>query len=64
MADDDDSNPYKYLKGSENLTVNKLNLQHNVNYKSISMGRLMQESSSNNQYALRDCSTLLAPVVL
>jgi hypothetical protein len=58
LNDDDDLNPYKHLKGFQNLIIDKLNSHHNINQKSVAIGRLIQESSSNNQYAMYNCSTL------
>jgi hypothetical protein len=58
LKDNDDLNPYRYLKDFENLTIDKLNLHPNVNYKSISVGHLIEESSSLNQYSTHNCSIL------
>ncbi|UJR24114.1 hypothetical protein I4U23_027081 [Adineta vaga] len=58
LTDNDDLNPYKYEKGFENVTIDKLNFYHNVNHKSVSIGRLIQESSSYDPYAMHSCSTL------
>jgi len=58
LKDNDDLNPYRYLKDFENLTIDKLNLHHNVNYKLISVGHLIEESSSLNQYSTHNCSIL------
>ncbi|CAF1293076.1 unnamed protein product [Rotaria sordida] len=58
LTEDDELKPYKYLKGFENLTIDALNYSHHVNYKSISIGRLKQESSIDSKYAMHDCSTL------
>ncbi|CAM4839604.1 unnamed protein product [Rotaria magnacalcarata] len=57
LKDSDDLIPYKNVKGFENITIDELNAQHNVNYKSISIGRLI-EFCSTNQYATHNCSTL------
>ncbi|CAF1353390.1 unnamed protein product [Rotaria sordida] len=58
LTDDDALKPYRYLKGPENLTIEKLNYSHHVNYKSISIGNLIQESSSDNQYGMHNCTIL------
>lgn len=58
LIEDDDLKPYRYLKNFENLTIDTLNYSHHVNYKSISIGHFVQESSIDNQYAMHDCSTL------
>jgi hypothetical protein len=55
----DDLIPYRYIKGFDNVTIDKLNSHHNANYKSISIGRLIEScSTSQYQYATHDCSTL------
>ncbi|CAF1050651.1 unnamed protein product [Rotaria sp. Silwood1] len=59
LTQNDDLKPYRYLKDFENLTIDTLNYSHHVNNKSISIGRLIQEASLDNQYAMHDCSTLL-----
>lgn len=58
LANEDDLYPYKYVKGFEDVTIEKLNSYHNVNYKSISIGNLIQNPSIDNQYAMHSCSTL------
>ncbi len=54
----EDLNPYKYLPGFQHITVDKLNLYHHVNYKSISIGHLIKEACENDPYSLHNCSTL------
>jgi hypothetical protein len=58
LTDNDDLNPYKHEKGFEDVTIDKLNFYHNVNHKSVSIGRLIEKSSSNNAYAMHSCSAL------
>jgi len=49
----------KSIKGFDNVTIDKLNSHHNANYKSISIGRLIEScSTSQYQYATHNCSTL------
>jgi hypothetical protein len=50
--------PYQYLKNFKNLTIDKLNHSHHVNYKSISIGNLIKEACQDYPYALHNCSTL------
>ncbi|CAF4947734.1 unnamed protein product, partial [Rotaria sp. Silwood1] len=49
LYDKNDLNAYKYTKGFELLTIDN---------KSISIGYLIEESSSNNNYEMHNCSTL------
>jgi V8-like Glu-specific endopeptidase len=58
LYDKNDLNAYKYTKGFELLTIDKLNYHHNVDNKSISIGYLIEELSSNNNYGMHNCSTL------
>ncbi|CAM4811475.1 unnamed protein product [Rotaria magnacalcarata] len=58
LYDSNDLNAYKYTNGFELVTIDKLNYLHNVNNKSISIGYLIQESSSNSCYGMHNCSTL------
>ncbi|CAF1485753.1 unnamed protein product [Rotaria sordida] len=58
LYDKNDLNAYKYTKGFELLTIDKLNYHHNVDSKSISIGYLIEESSSNNNYGMHNCSML------
>jgi hypothetical protein len=57
-VDKSDLNPYEHIKGFKNVTPDALNYHHNADSKSISIGRLIQESFSDNQYAMHNCSTL------
>ncbi|CAF5221061.1 unnamed protein product, partial [Rotaria magnacalcarata] len=58
LYDSNDLNAYKYTNGFELVTIDKLNYLHNVNNKSISIGYLIQKSSSNSCYGMHNCSTL------
>ncbi|CAF3924175.1 unnamed protein product [Rotaria sordida] len=58
LYDKNDLNAYEYTKGFELLTIDKLNYHHNVDSKSISIGYLIEESSSNNNYGMHNCSML------
>lgn len=58
LAEDYQLSPYKYVKGFQNVTLDTLNYSHHANYKSVSIGHLVQQSCLNNQYALHSCSTL------
>ncbi|CAF4563919.1 unnamed protein product, partial [Rotaria sp. Silwood2] len=58
LIDQDELKPYQYLKDFNDLTIDKLNIYHNVNYKSISIGNLIKEASESDQYSLHNCSTL------
>ncbi|CAF3621507.1 unnamed protein product [Rotaria sp. Silwood1] len=58
LIDQDELKPYQYLKDFNDLTIEKLNLYHHVNYKSISIGNLIKEACENDQYSLHNCSTL------
>jgi hypothetical protein len=58
LTDNSELNPYKYEKGFENVSIDKLNYYHNVNHKSVSIGRLIRDSSSNDPHILHNCSTL------
>ncbi|CAF1020879.1 unnamed protein product [Rotaria sp. Silwood1] len=49
LYDKNDLNAYKYTKGFELLTIDN---------KSISIGYLIEELSSNNNYEMHNCSTL------
>ncbi|CAF1431894.1 unnamed protein product [Rotaria magnacalcarata] len=57
LKDYDDLTPYKYLNDFPNLSVDKLNLYHNVNYKSVSVGRLINPCMTD-RYGAHDCTTL------
>jgi hypothetical protein len=53
-----DLDPYEHTKGFKNVSVDTLNYHHNVDKKSISIGRFIQEWLSDTQYAMHNCSTL------
>ncbi|CAF2858374.1 unnamed protein product [Rotaria sp. Silwood2] len=57
LRDIEDLMPYKYLNDFNNLSVDKLNLYHNVNHKSVSVGRLI-DSFITDQYGAHNCTTL------
>ncbi|CAM4898836.1 unnamed protein product [Rotaria socialis] len=59
-AEDSDLKPYKYIRGFANITTNQLNFGHNANYKSVSIGSIinLQELSQETTYVTRACSTL------
>ncbi|CAF2023911.1 unnamed protein product [Rotaria magnacalcarata] len=58
LYDKNDLNAYKNIKVFELLTIDKLNYNHDVDNKYISIGYLIEESSSNNNYGMHNCSTL------
>ncbi|CAF4430742.1 unnamed protein product, partial [Didymodactylos carnosus] len=58
LIEQSELDPYKHLKGFGTSTIDKLNFNHNANHKSISIGRFIQESSSDSLYATHNCSTL------
>ncbi|CAF1350487.1 unnamed protein product [Rotaria magnacalcarata] len=58
LTDNNELNPYKDEKGFENVSIDKLNFYHNVNHKSVSIGRLIQDSPSNDKHVMHSCSTL------
>ncbi|CAM4801957.1 unnamed protein product [Rotaria magnacalcarata] len=58
LYDKNDLNAYENIKGFELLTIDKLNYNHDVDNKYISIGYLIEESSSNNNYGMHNCSTL------
>lgn len=58
LGDPSDLNPYKYLKGFMNTTTDKLNFNHNANYRSVAIGRLIEEPSPETSYSTHSCSTL------
>ncbi|CAF4284478.1 unnamed protein product [Rotaria sp. Silwood2] len=53
-----DLTPYRYLNDFKNLTIDKLNNSHHVNYKSVSIGSLIKEACENDPYSSHNCSTL------
>jgi hypothetical protein len=57
LQDPDQLTPYKYLNGFSNLSVNELNLYHNVNCKSVSVGRLIKPCMTD-RYCAHSCTTL------
>lgn len=51
--------PYRHINGFANVTIDKLNNHHHqVNRKSVSLGRLLGEFSSQTQYVTHNCSSL------
>ncbi|CAF4483962.1 unnamed protein product [Rotaria socialis] len=60
LAEDSDLKPYKYIRGFANITTNQLNFGHNANYKSVSIGSIinLQELSQETTYVTHTCSTL------
>ncbi|CAF1138399.1 unnamed protein product [Didymodactylos carnosus] len=58
LIEQSELDPYKHLKGFGTSTIDKLNFNHNDNHKSISIGRFIQESSSDSLYATHNCGTL------
>ncbi|CAF1920712.1 unnamed protein product [Rotaria magnacalcarata] len=60
LVEDSDLKPYKYVRGFANITTNQLNFSHNANYKSVSIGSIinLQESSQETTYVTHTCSTL------
>lgn len=58
LSDYRDLIPYKYINGFANLTIDKLNNHHQVNYKSVSLGRLSEEFPSDKQHVMHNCSSL------
>ena len=58
LHDDRDLIPYRHINGFANVTIDKLNNHHQVNRKSVSLGRLFGEFPSQKQYAMHNCSSL------
>ena len=60
LIEDSDIKPYKYIRGFTNITTNKLNFCHNANYKSVSVGSIvnLHESSRQITCTTHTCSTL------
>ena len=50
--------PYRYINGFANVTIDQLNNHHQVNRKSVSLGRLLGEFPSQKQYAMHNCTSL------
>jgi hypothetical protein len=46
--------PYKHLNDFNGLTIHQLNQCHHVNYKSISVGSMIQDASRTDPYALHN----------